>query len=397
MPEEIYDSEEDDDYDPSTEKGVEGEKPESRKKRQRCEDGKGPEELTGSGRGKVSSVGTDPLEQLKANAKKTKINAIWETLNSKNKNSAPSSNGFGASTGQTGASGKFGSMKGATSSVPSWMVSLGLAKPNAARVAANGSPSAGSVDIKKSETVSAVASAEAMPSVRNEPADVATRGEDSSTERQTTTAHGEIEITVQTSEAKVPTYDGTGQDSTSSGIGETQSTVVGRKTDSCKGLEGKGVSESSLSIAAAALAAVKAVHATSSVQTDGKLKVTEVHDFAGQEVEVTTLVDPNSKAAQSIKRKAEYQAKSSSGIDAMLAQIERKKKLNILDKSRKDWGEYKEDKGVIEELETFKKSGTTYTEKVAFLGRADLREYEKERDARLAGNRRRASNSLTED
>ena len=57
---------------------------------------------------------------------------------------------------------------------------------------------------------------------------------------------------------------------------------------------------------------------------------------------------------------------------------------------RQDWGEYKEDKGVIDELETFKKSGATYTEKMAFLNKADFREYERERDARLAAHARKS-------
>lgn len=43
----------------------------------------------------------------------------------------------------------------------------------------------------------------------------------------------------------------------------------------------------------------------------------------------------------------------------------------------------------MEELEVFKKSGETFTERVAFLDRAEVREYEKEREERLAAQSRR--------
>lgn len=39
-----------------------------------------------------------------------------------------------------------------------------------------------------------------------------------------------------------------------------------------------------------------------------------------------------------------------------------------------------------EELEAYKKSGDKYLDKVDFLKRSELREYEKERDARLSGD-----------
>lgn len=43
---------------------------------------------------------------------------------------------------------------------------------------------------------------------------------------------------------------------------------------------------------------------------------------------------------------------------------------------------------IEEELEDYKKSGDKYLEKVDFLKRAELREYEKERDQRLGSNMR---------
>ena len=99
----------------------------------------------------------------------------------------------------------------------------------------------------------------------------------------------------------------------------------------------------------------------------------------------------DSKAAQALRRKSEMQASSSSGLDDLLQQISKKQKPNILDRTRKDWGQFKEEKGLEDELEAYKKSGDKYLDKVAFLQRSDLREYEKERDARLALQSKRQS------
>ena len=60
--------------------------------------------------------------------------------------------------------------------------------------------------------------------------------------------------------------------------------------------------------------------------------------------------------------------------------------MNVLDKSRADWGELKKDSAVEAELEVYKKSGDKYLDRVDFLKRAELREYEKERDARLGAD-----------
>lgn len=57
----------------------------------------------------------------------------------------------------------------------------------------------------------------------------------------------------------------------------------------------------------------------------------------------------------------------------------------MLDKTKKDWGGFKEEnKGLEEELDAYKKSSNQYLERVSFLERADYREFERERDARLA-------------
>nr|VDD28152.1 unnamed protein product [Brassica oleracea] len=133
-------------------------------------------------------------------------------------------------------------------------------------------------------------------------------------------------------------------------------------------------------IAAAALAAVRNATATAAAASSrGKIEIREVKDFAGQEIEVKRLVEAGSKEASSSS------AGATSGVDAVLEQIKKKQKLSVLDKTKKDWGEYKEEnKGVEDELDKYKKSSDKYLDKVSFLERADYRQFEKERDARLA-------------
>ncbi|CAN6853853.1 unnamed protein product [Brassica oleracea] len=135
-------------------------------------------------------------------------------------------------------------------------------------------------------------------------------------------------------------------------------------------------------IAAAALAAVRNATATAAAASSrGKIEIREVKDFAGQEIEVKRLVEAGSKEASS----SSSSAMATSGVDAVLEQIKKKQKLSVLDKTKKDWGEYKEEnKGVEDELDKYKKSSDKYLDKVSFLERADYRQFEKERDARLA-------------
>lgn len=71
----------------------------------------------------------------------------------------------------------------------------------------------------------------------------------------------------------------------------------------------------------------------------------------------------------------------------MLASLQGSKKISVLDKSRDDWRSFKtSDTAVEEELETYKKSGDKYLDKQEFLKKAELREYEIERDQRLASD-----------
>nr|CAB3477085.1 unnamed protein product [Digitaria exilis] len=139
------------------------------------------------------------------------------------------------------------------------------------------------------------------------------------------------------------------------------------------------MSEDAKKLAAAALAAARNSAAVAAGR--GKVEITEVRDFAGKDIEIKKLVDANSKEAIE-KAKA---AGASSAVDSILEQIRKKQKLSVLDKTKKDWGEYKEEnRGVEEELDAYKKSSNQYLDKQSFLQRADYREFERERDARLS-------------
>ncbi|KAL6990160.1 hypothetical protein U1Q18_015907 [Sarracenia purpurea var. burkii] len=148
-----------------------------------------------------------------------------------------------------------------------------------------------------------------------------------------------------------------------------------------------GASDEAKRLAAAALSAVKDAAVLAAASSKGKVEITEVRDFAGQDIQVKKLVDANSKEAS---EKAETPVGPTSAVDAILEQIKKKPKLSVLDKTKKDWGEFKEEnKGLEDELDAYKKSSNQYLERVSFLQRADYREFERERDARLAMHAKR--------
>ncbi|WRX21174.1 BCNT-C domain - like 1 [Theobroma cacao] len=152
------------------------------------------------------------------------------------------------------------------------------------------------------------------------------------------------------------------------------------------GVMQNSISDEAKKLAAAALSAVKdAAAAAAAASNRGKIEITEVRDFAGQEIEIRKRIDADSKeAAEKAK------AAAPSAVDAVLEQIKKKPKLSVLDKTKKDWGEFKEEnKGMEEELDAYKKSSNQYLDKVSFLQRTDYREFERERDARLALQARR--------
>ena len=149
----------------------------------------------------------------------------------------------------------------------------------------------------------------------------------------------------------------------------------------------KSKEEAAARLAAARDAIEKAtgvVRVVARERTDGVVRVTETRNFAGKQMEVVKTYESGSREAKAAaKRDA---AEKQGGLDSVLLQMEKQKKLNVLDKSKMDWKEVKaSDASMEEDLEKHKK-GKTYLEEQDFLKRAELREYEIERDARLAGD-----------
>ena len=84
------------------------------------------------------------------------------------------------------------------------------------------------------------------------------------------------------------------------------------------------------------------------------MAVMEKRNFAGKEMEVTKVYAEGSKEAKAaVKREANQQR---GGLDSVLQQLEKTKKLNVLDKSKMDWKEVKDgDADMEEDLEKHKK------------------------------------------
>mmetsp|Transcript_8493 Transcript_8493/g.20387 ORF Transcript_8493/g.20387 Transcript_8493/m.20387 type:complete len:352 (-) Transcript_8493:299-1354(-) len=130
----------------------------------------------------------------------------------------------------------------------------------------------------------------------------------------------------------------------------------------------------------AALRAAKLATSATAASRAHKVLIKEKAMFAGKEIEVTKELD-RAQAAEPRGRP--------SGLDALLATLQGSRKVSVLDKSRQDWRTFKSSNAQVEEeLETYKKSGDKYLDKEEFLKKAELRQYEIERDTRLASDAR---------
>jgi len=131
---------------------------------------------------------------------------------------------------------------------------------------------------------------------------------------------------------------------------------------------------------------VKEATASSVVaNASGMITIAETRRFAGKNITVEREVAKGSRDAKLAA--ANPVGRKKAGLDAVLDQIAPAKKVTVMDKSKSDWKEFKtNDDQVLEELEAHKKSGATYIEKKDFLLAADVKQYEKERDARLGSD-----------
>nr|CAB3230288.1 craniofacial development protein 1-like [Phallusia mammillata] len=129
--------------------------------------------------------------------------------------------------------------------------------------------------------------------------------------------------------------------------------------------------------------------------------ITKVYDFAGEEVTVTKEVKRESKEAQNHLKQQSTSTKTQSnsmgllkkrpggGIGSVLGKLGKKPKLSTLEKSKLDWDCYKTEEGIGDELESYKKGKEGYLEKVQFLERTDMRQFNREREMRLGRTSKR--------
>lgn len=137
--------------------------------------------------------------------------------------------------------------------------------------------------------------------------------------------------------------------------------------------------------------------------TEQKKIITEIFEFAGERVEVkkeVKITDEKptaSSEASSSKANAKPEpnqpfnrprSSGGSGLSSVLGQIGKKNKLSILEKTKLDWGGFKANEGIDEELQTFNKGRDGYLERQDFLQRTDLRQFEIEKNLRAANRKK---------
>lgn len=115
-----------------------------------------------------------------------------------------------------------------------------------------------------------------------------------------------------------------------------------------------------------------------------KVKFTKIMNFAGETVLVDTEVDTEEARERGSGAEAPLPGtKRPAGVQNVLSRIlNKKQKLSVLDKSKLDWEKYKKEKGIEEEIQTHNRGKDGYLEKQAFLQRADLRQFEIEKNLR---------------
>lgn len=142
---------------------------------------------------------------------------------------------------------------------------------------------------------------------------------------------------------------------------------------------------------------------TPSSSTEQKKIVTEIFEFAGERVEVKKEVkvtdEKPTASSETSSNKANAKpgpnapfnrprSSGGSGLSSVLGQIGKKNKLSILEKTKLDWGGFKQTEGIDEELQTFNKGRDGYLERQDFLQRTDLRQFEIEKNLRAANRKK---------
>lgn len=172
--------------------------------------------------------------------------------------------------------------------------------------------------------------------------------------------------------------------------GTTATTSKGKDTGGGKSTTTKISDERRRRLLEVAQNALGTVTESLRLRAEESQKFTERRNFAGKMVEVETEYVEGSKEAKAHDKKVEMLARG--GIDAVLAELMAPKKLTVMDKTKADWRTVKQtDEELEEDLQAHRRGGQTFREQQDFLQQADYREYELERDARLAASSKRAA------
>ncbi|XP_049859583.1 craniofacial development protein 1 [Schistocerca gregaria] len=132
-------------------------------------------------------------------------------------------------------------------------------------------------------------------------------------------------------------------------------------------------------------------------ERENKVTITKVYEFAGEEVKVTKEVPVDSVEAKTAVTKPHStslspapaagrgQGKARGGLSSVLGMIGNKKqKLGTLEKSKLDWDRFKKAEGIEEELQTHNRGRDGYLDKLDFLQRTDIRQFELEKQLRTS-------------
>lgn len=143
-------------------------------------------------------------------------------------------------------------------------------------------------------------------------------------------------------------------------------------------------------------------------KVEEKVKITKIFEFAGEEVKVEKEVSADSAEARLSLTSAENSMKTDAstspagrgrgggrgikrgglgGISSVLGQIGKKAKISTLEKSKLDWDNYKKQENLEEEIITHNRGKDGYLERQDFLQRADLRQFEIEKQLRNSNRR----------
>ncbi|KAH3745594.1 craniofacial development protein 1 [Pelomyxa schiedti] len=130
--------------------------------------------------------------------------------------------------------------------------------------------------------------------------------------------------------------------------------------------------------------------------------ITEVYEYAGEEVRVTKTIPTSTKPSSTTKssttlsttRSTLHQAepkllpqkRGNSGLQSILKP--QKKQMSTLQKSKLDWEQYQKKQGISDQLAQRRKSGSGYIDKTNFLHTTELRVYEREREEILKNTKR---------